>query len=391
MKKSVIIMIALISATTLFAQKPAVNSAYTHYRNQYYDKAKTAIDKACLHPDTKDDAKTWMFKGNIYLMLTTNEKYKKLCENPVEEAYDAFIKAQQLNSSKEFQVDMGQSTPAKGLRTCSQLLFNQAIDLINHENYKEALRIAEKSYKGNAKDMDARYLYALTLELTGDTANAKNQYRSLINDKTNKVEPYIRLSQIYKNENDTTHAVRVIGRKSILKDTNGKVNVSYAIHEAGIYVWAGEMEKATMVMNKALEADPENYTLLVNMGTAMTDAKQFDKAEELLMKANSIKPGDYLILYNLGNNYYNHYADIFNKMNILDVNEEKLYDQLKDSSQILLRKALPYLEQAEAIDPNDKNTLIMLKWVYARIYAKEGDPDFNAKLKEVNEKLNALQ
>ena len=109
------------------------------------------------------------------------------------------------------------------------------------------------------------------------------------------------------------------------------------------------------------------------------------------MKANSIKPGDYLILYNLGNNYYNHYADIFNKMNNLDVNEEKLYDQLKDSSQILLRKALPYLEQAEAIDPNDKNTLIMLKWVYARIYAKEGDPDFNAKLKEVNEKLNALQ
>ena len=53
----------------------------------------------------------------------------------------------------------------------------------------------------------------------------------------------------------------------------------------------------------------------------------------------------------------------------------------------MLREALPYLEKAESINGTDRNTLMMLRWVYSRVEVKEGEPDFKAKLEAVEAKL----
>jgi hypothetical protein len=123
-----LLMMALWAGSSLFAQRSAVNSAYTHYGNQYWDKAKRSIDAACLHPDTKDDAKTWMFRGNIYLMIANeqmskkpNPKYANLCENPLDTAFDAYYKASQLDP--QIKVTMQISDPVTGLRYCSGMIY----------------------------------------------------------------------------------------------------------------------------------------------------------------------------------------------------------------------------------------------------------------------------
>ena len=72
----VILMTVAWTGAGLFAKKSAVNSAYNQYGNQYWDKAKRYIDAASVHPDTKDDAKTWMFRGNIYLMIANQQIQK---------------------------------------------------------------------------------------------------------------------------------------------------------------------------------------------------------------------------------------------------------------------------------------------------------------------------
>ncbi|MBO4282073.1 MAG: hypothetical protein J5873_02635 [Bacteroidales bacterium] len=390
MKKTLtMLMLTVGAASFLFAQKSAVNSAYTHYGNQYWDKAKRSIDAACLHPDTKDDAKTWMYKGNIYLMIAnnTNPKYSNLCVDPLDTAYAAYYKAFQLN--QDIRVAMQIATPSTGLKYCSDLFYNQAIAAINAKDYEQAFQKGEKSFKCNPENRDAEYLYALTAELSGKKDIAKQHYGKLVKANIKKNEPYMHLSLLYKEENDTARALAVIKRHSVLKDTSSQINIDYATTEAIVYAWAGDIEKSMAIMDKALAQDPNNYTLLVNMGTELTSQKNYVKAEELLQKANALKPDDYMILYNLGTCYYNCYVDLAKAMG--SISDDAEYAKAEDSTQVLLRKALPYLEKALSVEGNDRNTLLMLSFIYPRIEKKDGDPDFMAKLKEVSAKLEELK
>ncbi len=388
MKKIATLVAVLLAVTSLSAQKTAVNSAYTHYGNEYWDKAKRAIDMAIENPETKDDAKTWMYRGNIYLMIanTKVERYKNLCDNPLDVAYEAYMKAMQLDP--KIQVQMRISKPEFGLKYCSDMFFNKAIEAMNVGKYADAVPYAEKAYNCNKKAQDPAYLYGLSLEMAGDKDKAKDIYSVLVKSGTRKPEPYMRLSSLYKDDNDTARAVKVISLRSILKDTSSKVNVDYATREALIYAWAGDVEKSTEVMNKALSFDPNNYTMLVNMGSELTEQKKYAEAEKLLLRANSVKENDFFILYNLGNCYYNSYVDLFKKMDSIE--EDKEYKKAQDSCQVLLRKALPFLEQALSLDGDDHNTLLMLKLVYPRIDAKDGE-DFEPKRQAVEAKLEAEQ
>lgn len=397
MKKSVLFMIALVASTALFAQKSAVNSAYSHYRNQYWDKAKASIDKACLSPDTKDDAKTWMFKGNIYAMLATSKKYSKLCENPVDEAYDAFMKAVKLNP--EIKVDMGLPTPSRGLKHCSNLFYNLSIDEFNKGDYAKAAAIAEKSHMADPTSEDACYLYGYASELAGDTKTAIKQYSAITkaNKKSAKREAFMHLAALYQAENDTAKALRVIKARSVLKDTTPldkitdekrKAIVDYATVESVIYMWAGESEMANSVMEKALALDPNNYVMLVNTGLKLLEQKNYNKAEDFLLKANDLKPNDFDILFNIGLAYMKHHATAFESLQTDEIsNNDNLYDMVKDSCDMLLKKALPYLEQAEVLQPNDYNTLLILKQIYPYL----SDDVYKAKLEAVNAKFNVLE
>ena len=126
---------------------------------------------------------------------------------------------------------------------------------------------------------------------------------------------------------------------------------------------------------------------MFGLGTAFSDQKKYEEAEKYLNKALEIKPNDVNIVYNLGNSYYNHYAEKFNKMDEIKDNDE--YEKEKQECQVLLRKALPLLEKAHEMDPEDRNTLIMLKIVYPRIdtTTDEEKEAFSTKLKAVDEKL----
>ena len=68
--KKFVFTIGLVTLVTLsMAQRKELSNAYNHYSNKYWSRAKTAIDKAAEHEDTKNDARTWFYRGNIYLQI----------------------------------------------------------------------------------------------------------------------------------------------------------------------------------------------------------------------------------------------------------------------------------------------------------------------------------
>jgi len=79
MKKITVLISAIFLAfSPAFSQPAKVTSAWNYLKNQQYDKAKENIDEAIKNEKTMTLAKTWFFRGNIYLNIyllnhTTNK------------------------------------------------------------------------------------------------------------------------------------------------------------------------------------------------------------------------------------------------------------------------------------------------------------------------------
>lgn len=385
MKKLVLVLPLLFAMVIATAQsgKRDLNNAYNHYSNGYLDKAQAAIERCIQAEDTKNEAKTWMYRGNIYLLIadSKDEVYKTLCNNAAEVAFESYEKALAIDPSVS--VGMRIPTPAMGLKICSQMLIQNAVDMLKSgKDMDKAYELAEKAHIADKSDNNNTYIYAYAAELCGKKDIAKANYMSLVKSRMKgNIYPYVRLANMYKEANDTANAIKVVKIAESMFLTEEKYDVDMASSASLVYMWAGQSEAAADIMNKALLKDPNNHTLLINYGTELTNQKQYDEAEKYLLKAIEMKPDDIYANYNLGNCYYNNYVDIMKGIDdILDDNE---YNKAKEKAEGLLGKARPYLEKSHEIDPKDYNTLLMLKLVYSRL-------NENEKLDEVNAAIKAL-
>ena len=63
----------------------------------------------------------------------------------------------------------------------------------------------------------------------------------------------------------------------------------------------------------------------------------------------------------------------------------KKYEALKTKVLAEFELALPHFQKAESIDPNDTNTLIALKEIYARLNQVELSAEFKTRLEKVQD------
>ena len=107
--KTFLTLLFLSVALLLNAQKASLNNAYNHFYEKDFVKAKEAIDLCTQNEKLAVKAQTWLYKGNIYFYLANQEYMAKQNDNhavvqfpdaPVE-AYDAFMKAKELNKNVE--------------------------------------------------------------------------------------------------------------------------------------------------------------------------------------------------------------------------------------------------------------------------------------------------
>ena len=392
MKKIFFIVTLAFATIFAYAQKSDVNSAYNHYTNGYLDRAKAAIDKATQHDVTKNEAKTWLYCGNIYLRLAeanSNEKsadreYRKLCDNCAEVAAEAFRKAFELDNNITVS-GMAISNPQEGLKYCAHYMYEIAYSLYVQRKNDEAFAMAEKAYRADRSNDYVTYFYALTAENVNKSDIAKARYNELISKdrKSKEINAYIRLANIYKSENDTAGVLRVMNAGEALFFSDDKIDTNFAVSYSILLTWAGKTEKAAEVMDKALEKYPTNYILLINYGSELSNVDKYSEAEKYFKKAVELQPESAIAVYNLGNCYYNHYIQKRKELN--DIENDDEFKKGQEEATKLLEQARPYLEKAHKLDTADKYTLIMLKGVYANLKG------FDEELKAIEEKLNALE
>lgn len=285
----------------------------------------------------------------------------------------------------------------------------------------EASNIAVGKYKAKQYE-DASDLFfksgLLNIDITGkvDTSTFYNScisaQKSKSTDKTNKYNSYMiekNMSTPYNFQ--TLYEVKLnagdnAGALAILKQGREKFpNDVYLMNrETEIYLQKGDQSQALKNLQLAIEKDPKNaqlhlvlgnvYDNLANpKGVSGKDTTKPSDYDALVMKAAQhyqmaidLKPSSqesyFNALYNIGALYNNYGGTLYNKSmakaTLTDLAKKQKEWELK--SMEYYKKAIPYLEQALSIKPDDKSTIAALR----KLYYLTGN---EAKGKEMNDRM----
>jgi predicted Zn-dependent protease len=415
MSKKVLVIAAalLVSTGAAFAQKAKVTTAYNALNSYNKDKdpadlqkAKTNIDDASVHADTKDDAKTWFYRGNVYLALYQADFNAKLAahkdvtdagkkssmaytEAPtsnLSEATNAYLKAKSLD---KYQVYEG---IGKGIADCYFYSQNVGIANYNQEKYAEAYPMFEL-----ATSISAANNVTDTLNINNSAVSALNakmydkaipHFQKLTSIGYGKGNTWLLLGQCYNEKGDSVQYKKTIGEGLVKYPTDADLlteDVNIKLREGK----SAEAVKQLESLTAQRKDDPELFFVVGNVYDRMAnpsdkDGKPMDKpknyeelhnkAAENYKKAIEMKADYFDAIYNLGILYYNQSIEYYNRANSTIADAAKYANMWEPP----LKVAVEYLEKARSLDPKDINTIQALKICYGNL----GDSDNYNKMKE---------
>ena len=403
MKKIIVTVLAVTTVLGVYAQKKNVLNAWNADKKfKQYSKCSDLqkgidyINLAKDHEDTKNDAKTWYYRGNLYfnILATDNAECKKIDAKALDQCTESYMKTLVLNfkdaelkkldleteegMTKFIQALMGGSEMEDAMYTADITrsrfpglageFANRGIDKFQEKDFKGAQEdfgqsIGLGSFSGRI-DTVVMYNLALASEYAKDWESAKQTYDALIMLKYNKdgagPDMYRSMSRIYKTEGDTGKAMEYVKKgREAYPDNNNLI-----VDELEFYLQTGKSQEAINNLNTAIGNDPENPILHFAAGTVYEDLKETEKAVAAYQKALELDPKYFDAAYNLGAFYFNIGAEKVNEANKLNINATKEYEKLTKESEEAFNAAIPYVEKANEINPDDIDTANMLIKLY---------------------------
>lgn len=401
----------------------------------YITKANEAIDIALANEETKNLTKAHAYKLRIaYAIFQYNlsEELKKL-ENTVKDKNERVMMAYGLTPLAEFEKASDELNKIKdldpkfleniqtGIAAGSASLDDEELKFAQAamQMKAEAANIATGKYNAKKFDDASDYFYKTgflntILSKTKDTANfynacisaskAKNDEKvinynqKMIDLKIGSSANYVSISNAYLNKGDTINALETLkkGRTQFPSDLN------LLNEETNLFIAKGEITNAINNLKIASEKDSKNAFIFLMLGTLYDNLanpkdnggkdkmksgnfnEMFSNAESAYMKAIDLKPSnkDYLFNanFNLGAMYNNYGGSLAGRKPEKLSNMVQAQKEIDELAKVQYKKAIPYLEEALLLKPDEKQCIKALRLLYLQV----GN---DAKAKEMSERL----
>jgi tetratricopeptide (TPR) repeat protein len=300
---------------------------------------------------------------------------KTVVDNALDNAYESFIKAHQLDPEKK--IDKKLKSPLLVLRD----QYRRA-SIINFE--KEKYSAASKNFVNmlaidtfpfiHEVDTIITYYAGLACYFAKDYVNALkylNQAKDL-HLKETKVFYYLEQSNL--GLKDTLAAMNSIKEGYKIYPTDNVL----VIEIVNLYIKLNEANQALEYLNKAKILDPTNKTLYFAEGSLFDKVGKPDSAKASYEEALKIDPEYFDATYNLGVFYYNSAVKLYEEAN--KESDNKKYLDKKAIADEELKKAVPIMERAHHINATDAGTMQTLKTLYYRLKMDD-------KLKQIKQEL----
>jgi len=149
------------------------------------------------------------------------------------------------------------------------------------------------------------------------------------------------------------------------------------------YLARGENHKTLEYIEQAVAKDPQNANLLFAQGRVLDELGETDKSLAAYDAAIALDPSFFDPIFNKAVVYYNHAVKIMDEANDAKTNDE--FDRLKNLADDEFAKAIPLLEKALELKPNETATMDTLKTLYYRLRTRF--PEFEAKYDDMVQRL----
>ncbi len=395
MKKVFLLVVCALSMQLAHAQyKGSVGKAESNLAKGDLEAAKGEIDVAIT--DEKDAAKsrTWFTMGKIYQAIATsnNASVTALDDQAIEKSAEAYQKTMEMEKE-------GSPTYYLAQQNIDDLwgsFINVGGDAYTNEDFGTAYEQFMTALRVKPNDSLTTYYAAAAAQQQGEFQNALDRYYELIANGDGNNDIYSTVAYLERAEmNNDEKALEIVQQARELYPEDDK----FAKEEINLLIAMEKVDEAREKLESEIERDPENVSLRLNLGimydnlgsALMTEGKieegreAYQKALVAYGKATEVEPGNFIGLYNYGAVYVNLgkvYLDEARDMDLKTYQKEG--PALIEKAQGELKQALPYLERAHEVDPQDADALRALYQVYQQL-------KMNDKAEEAYNKIEAIE
>jgi len=389
MKKFFLFVAALCITFGALAQKGKVTGAQSFLEQGILDKAKENIDLALTNESTISFPNTYFVKGKLCQACfeSKDPKFNAFYADPLAEAYAAYEKSMELDPKGSMKKKIITSLTYNSLAVN---LYNQGSARFEAKDYAGALKSFETQIKitegdkyVGAVDTGMYYNAGLAAINSAKYNEAIKYFEKCAEMKYQGITPYFQIYQSYLGLGDTTKAETVLtGLKDKFPDDK-----NITLNLIDLYIKSNKTDEALKYIKVAKESDPNNFSLFFATGIIYLNQNKYDEAIVELTKSTELKSDLYDTQYGLGAAYINKAADMFKAAN--DIMDVKKYADAVEVANAVYAKALPYMEKALELKPDDVYAMRSLKELYYRLKVK--DPSLAPKYDSLKAKLDKIE
>lgn len=424
MKKLFLAIVALALLTgTISAQTPAadlIKAANKAVKNiggkkEKMAAAETAVDAMMKAPENQTNWEALLVKGKFYneqstvdnlersLVALTKKEYKSQYNKSAVMASDALIAASKATQDKkQLKEVISALSDAQGNLGNYVSEFTDGKDYVSAYNSlnaglttHDALKaVGGKSIFDKVEEYNKQlYLVGLLSVYADKEKESVGIYEKMIAAKKDTSFVYSSLYKV-KAESDPAAALKYLemGRAKFPDDAQ------LLFTEINYYLKANKLEVLTDKLKAGIAKEPKNVSLYFTLGNVYDNLSQQEKdpakaqgyADEAMVyykKTLEMDAKNSDAIYSIGASFYNKAAQFSKEMKKLESDFSKEGQKKYEAAEKLMiaefDKALPYFKKAESINPNDQNTLIALKEIFAKKNDMKMSGEFKGRLETV--------
>jgi tetratricopeptide (TPR) repeat protein len=218
-----------------------------------------------------------------------------------------------------------------------------------------------------------KYYAAIAASAIPDHQTAIEILSKIKNDGYQENEIYQRLIYEYGIVNDSVSILTTL-REGFQKFQEDNFYILSLINES---IKLKKLDEAIDFLKEAIILNPNDPQLYDVLGTIYENSSEPEKAIETLDKALALDPNHAKALKHKGMVYYN--LGVKSRASAdSDVSDNKLYEEAYNKSVGYYKESLPLFEKSYAIDPEDKETIFCLRFVYYSLNMNEKFEELDA-------------
>ncbi|PBQ34133.1 hypothetical protein CNR22_20925 [Sphingobacteriaceae bacterium] len=371
-----LITLVFISLTSIaFAQNMQVQNMANYLRNKDYVKAKESADAAAVHETTKNSAKMWLYRGNVYKAIysDTSKKIREIDAMAEEKALEAYINCFKFDKEKIY-IDNVNSDNAKGSLVSAAAATKRKAGFYSYnKEYEKALYCYDLLEQALPFDFDQgmkrqnitkEKIMFEKFEMYKSAANkekTKEYAGKLMDMKYKDVKIYTDMIKLSLLDKDTASALSYIDKGKLMFEDN----MSLVGTEIDIYMARKKTDVLKDKLKAAIEIAPDNEVLHVVLADVYRRTGKFEDAEKEYLKALELKSDYEPANYNLGVLYYSQAKEWNDKLNALAMKDPKTKEYESKSNEYF-KKSVTYFESSYEVT-KDANTKKILRQITLRL------------------------